>query len=562
MKRWKIAEKDPLTEALAEQLGTSRIISQLLVNRNIKDYAAAQKFLYPKRNYLYPPSLLPDLERAVCRIKKAIDNREKILLFGDYDVDGVTSLAMMSDYLSKKKIPLKVLIPSRLHQGYGFNREAIEAAKKEGIALIISCDCGTNSLLIDEAINLGIDVIVIDHHQVLQRKRNFLLINPKRKDSNYPFKEVSTGLLVFKLICALKDEFASEYLDLVTLSIVCDVAPLIDENRILVKEGLIKIRNNPCLGLECLMNESSVRKEYVGVFHLGWILGPRLNASGRMSLAYPAFELLSSESYAQAKKLAGLLDSDNKTRRTESKRLLSSALAKVESEIDLDKDYVIVLSEQDWHIGILGIAASCIKEKFSRPAFLISLYEGLGKGSGRSIENFHIMDALEECKEYLKDFGGHKKACGIEIEKDQIDKFRKAINLVAKRTLSKKDLVTYLYIDREISLQEISPQLIEMLSLFIPFGEANPEPFFLTSKLRVKNVTNSNGTDKLVWFQTDRCDRKICIYPARVSSNDKIFQLLEYGDYFDIVYNLRQEKGQPAQQIFLNLQDTRISQEK
>ncbi|MBN2119759.1 MAG: single-stranded-DNA-specific exonuclease RecJ [Candidatus Omnitrophica bacterium] len=558
MKNWKVAEETSEVKKLAEETGLSLSVCQLLVNRNVKDKEESQKFLYPKRKFIHEPSLLPDLEEAVLRIRKAIDNKEKILLFGDYDVDGITSLAMLSDYFSKRGVDFFVLIPSRIDDGYGFNKKAFAKAIQEGATLIIALDCGTNSRLLNEAKSLGLDVVVVDHHESFKMKRNFLLVNPKRQDSIYPFKEVSTGALTFKLIWALKGIFAYEYLDLVSLSIVCDVAPLLDENRILVKLGLEKLRTSPCLGIESLIKKTTLKSEYIDTFHLGWILGPRLNASGRISCAYPAFELLSSDCEQRASELAIVLEKNNKQRRQESKEVLNSALAKIESEVDLRKDYVIVLFEEDWHSGILGIAASNIKERFSRPTFLISLKENLGKGSGRSIDNFHLMQALDECRDYLKDYGGHKKACGIEIEKDKINKFREAINEVAKKVLKEKDLISSLEIDRQINFSEITPQFLETLKLFSPFGEANPEPLFLTKSLKVKNITDK-GTDKFVWFQEQAGGDANFIYPARIGANNKFFRILEYGQCFDVVYSLKIRSNQPDSQAVLSLKDVRMS---
>ena len=559
MKQWKIAEEYAQEVNLSSELGISSIISRLLANRGIKDFKSSQEFLFPQRKHLYPPNMLPDLEAAVLRIRRAIDKNESILLFGDFDVDGVTSLAMFADYLSKRKVNFNVLIPSRINEGYGFNERAFEVAKAENISLIIVLDCGTNSSLMDRAKHSGCEVIVVDHHEVLERKRGHLLVNPKRRDCDYPFKELTTGALAFKIIWALKNIFPYEYLDLVTLSIVCDVAPLLGENRVLVKEGLGKLRNSPSLGVESLMKVSCVRKEYIDTFHLGWMLGPRLNASGRLSCAYPSFQLLSADSEEKAQELAQVLDKNNKKRQAESRNLLNAALAKIESEINLRDDYVIVLSEDDWHIGILGIAASHIKERFARPVFLISLKDNLGRGSGRSIEGFHLMDALKHCKSFLKDFGGHSKACGIEIEKSQINNFRKAINSLAKEVLSKKDLIPQLFIDKEISFSEISLNLVDNLELFSPFGEANPEPLFLTRRLKVKNITDYKTANKLVWFEDCSNGNTSYIYPVRVSRANKIFGFLDYGEYFDITYSLVRDRSLSGNEIILKAKDVRIA---
>ncbi len=557
MKSWNIPETTESVKILASRTGLSEIIAQLLVNRNLTNEECSRRFLHTKRSNIYPPSLLPDLENSVLRIKEAIKNKERILLFSDYDADGVTSLAILSDYLSKRKADFEVMIPSRLTQGYGFNSQALSFARQKGISLIIALDCGTNSDLLNKAVDTGINVVVIDHHEVFPKERKFLLVNPKREGSGYPFRELSTGFLVFKLIWAFKNIFPYEYLDLATISVVCDVAPLVDENRALVSEGLKKMRNDPHLGIKHLMQITRIKKENLGAFHLGWILGPRINAIGRIGCAYPAWELLSTECDDKAAELAGVLDFTNRLRRSEVQKVLNTALKKIE-DIDLKKELVIVLSEDDWHVGVLGIVASRIKEKFSRPAFLISLNSGIGRGSGRSIDNFHLIKALQSCKESLLGYGGHEKACGLEIEQDNIERFKDSLNAYAGKNLALSDLVPQLSIDKEITFEDITAGLLDSLELFTPFGEANPEPLFLTRNLKIKNVTQNKWGTRLVWFESVR-NKKSLVYPARVKSDDKILSFKAYADSFDIVYRLRSNKNSSFSPAILKIEDIRTS---
>ncbi|RKY43413.1 MAG: single-stranded-DNA-specific exonuclease RecJ [Candidatus Omnitrophota bacterium] len=557
MKEWRVAKQTPKIKELAEELGLSPILSQLLLNRGITDLTSARKFLYPQRKYIYSPFLLPDLEKAVLRLRTSIERREKILLFGDYDVDGVTSLAMLSDYLFKREALFKVMIPSRIEEGYGFNEKALTFAKKEGISLIISLDCGSNCPLLNQAVSLNKDVIVIDHHELNPMERSFLLINPKRKDISYPFRDISSGVVTFKFIWALKGLFPYEYLDLVALSIVCDVMPLMDENRILLKEGLEKLRLSPCLGVQTLIKETSLKREFIDTFHLGWILGPRLNASGRVSSAYSSFRLLRADSPSKASELVSLLEENNQQRKLETEAILNSALSQLKDK-DLTKEFVIVLADETWHIGVLGIAASRLKDMFVRPVFLFSLDKDTARGSARSIESFNLIEALEACRDFVKEFGGHRKACGLEIEKKKLSGFKSAINNYAKKVLREEDLIGRLFIDKEISFSQIDKSLLEYLKLFPPYGEANPQPLFISRGVSVKNITTSRDNGKkIIWFE-QREKGKDWVFPAQVSLNNKVFQLIEYTNIFDIVYSLREDASSIAP-VVLKLQDIRIS---
>ncbi|MCD6539941.1 MAG: single-stranded-DNA-specific exonuclease RecJ [Candidatus Omnitrophica bacterium] len=557
MKEWRVAKQTPEVKELAEELGLSPIISQLLLNRGITDLTSAQKFLYPQRKYIHSPFLLPDLEEAVLRLRTSLERREKILLFGDYDVDGITSLAMLSDYLSKRGALFTVMIPSRLTDGYGFNEKALLSAQQQKISLIITVDCGTNSLLLNKAVREGIDVIVIDHHEVKPLARDFLLVNPKRKESIYPYKNISAGVGVFKFIWALKGLFPYEYLDLVCLSIVCDVMPLVEENRVLVKEGLNKLRLSPCLGVEALIDKTSLRRENIDTFHLGWILGPRLNASGRVASAYPAFNLLRADSLSKASELTSVLEENNQQRRVETEEVLRTCLSQLK-DIDLTQEFVVVLAEEGWPVGALGIAASRLKELYARPVFLFSLEEDIARGSARSIEAFDLVKALESCQPLIREFGGHRRACGVEIERDKLSEFRLAINNYAKKVLAPEDLRNFLFIDREIFFKEIDNSLIEGLRLFSPYGEGNPQPLFLSRGVYVKNITacRDNGK-KIIWFE-QREKGKRWVFPAQVNLNNKVFQLIEYTDIFDIVYSLKEDAFSIAPVVF-ELQDIRIS---
>lgn len=557
MRRWIVAKESEEAKILFESFGFLPVISQLLINRGVTKQTA-KNFLYGDIECLSSTLKSPQMEEASSRIIQAINNKEKILLFGDYDVDGVASLAMFSLFLREKGLKSETLIPLRLIQGYGFNKEAVDFARKNNFSLIITLDCGTNSQWVDYATSLGIDVIVVDHHQVLKLPQRAILVNPKREDYPFSFRDLSTGVLAFKLIWNVAGYFPYSYLDLVALSLVCDVMPLVDENRILLKKGLEKIRTAPLLGLQALIETASLRKENLDTFHLGWILGPRLNASGRLSSASSSWELLTTTSCKRAYELAEFLNEQNRERRTKVDEVYNRAISQLEKEVNLKNSYVLVLAGEGWHQGVLGIVASRLKERFFRPTFLINFDKDIGKGSARSIEGFPLIEVLRECSQFLLNFGGHRKACGIEIRRKDIDKFRERINQIAQERLTSEELTPYVFIDKEIEFFQITPSLVEQLKLFPPYGEANPEPLFLTRSLKVKNITEERNGSFLVWFSKNYQDKELT-YPAVVSKNSSYLEVLKNGENFDILYNLRTHIRDSREYFILRLEELRLA---
>ncbi len=531
---------------LIKEVKIDSIKARILASRN-KDFKGLSRYLNSSFENLHSPLNLPDIEKSVERILRAIERKEKILLFTDYDTDGVCSVCILKETLQKLGSDPQVFIPNRFTQGYGLGSYIIDYIKSNKITLLITSDCGTSDIeVIEHLKKIGTDTIVIDHHFVNSFPHPaFGFINPKRPDSYYPFKELVSAALVFKLSQLILNRFPYEFLDLVVLATICDCAPLIDENRIFIKEGLRFLRATQRPGLKVLMNLARLNPEKVNIFHIGFVIGPRINAPGRLDTATLSLELLSSNSLSSCEKLAEKLEALNSQRQKIQKQVLEEAFFIIEKDIDFREDLVLVLWKEDWHLGVLGIVASKIKEEFFRPCILLSLDERKAKGSGRSIERFDITSALNDCKEFLYEYGGHKLACGLSVKREYLTDFKKKINQIAKAKLSFEDLVPTIFIDAQITFEEINNELIEFIKLLGPFGEGNPEPVFL-----VKNVyPKTSLTDKKVYFT----DGKFTFCCLKESEFDQ--EYFNRFNKFDICFSL----SKADDDIMLNLKDIKPS---
>ena len=530
-KLWNIKELDQKCIKLSTKLRLSPILIQILFNRDI-EVSEIQSFLYPSRLNLNSAYLLPDMKKAVKRIRQAIDNDEGIFVVGDYDVDGVTSLAIFHEYLKGNSNKFWFYIPHRVHERYGLTKTAVKQAKKEGATLIVAFDCGTSDdKEIDYANSLGMDVIVVDHHHCRKDlPKAYALINPKRKDSNYPFKELSSAALSFKLLQALKEDMCQEALDLVALSLVCDVVPLVGENRVLLREGLKVIRQSKREAIKALCSASSIKQNNIDTFHMGFVLGPRINASGRVAHAEEALELFLTDNKTKIKELVSKLCEYNKLRKGIEADILKEAEAAVSR--DSFDDHAIVVASEGWHPGVLGIVASRLVDRYYRPAFVISFDDEIGKGSARSIHSVHLMQMLEDASDHLHLYGGHKKAAGIHIHKNKIDKFRDKINTFVKENVAAKDLIPVLDVDATVDFEDITMTFIEQIQLLKPFGEGNKQPLFASFNLKKKGQPQKINRGYSVWLSNGKRTFEAIVY------DKEILELIGFGDRFDIVYTL------------------------
>ncbi len=550
-KRWEISSFATETFELAKKYNLSPITVQLLINRKVKEEDFLT-FLGYKDYSFASCSLLPDIGKAVERINKAIKDKEKIFLFGDYDVDGLTSLTIFHEYIKNKDVNFSFYIPHRIKEGFGLNKEALRKIKQAGTRLVISFDCGTNAYEeINFARSLGMDVIVVDHHKPKRGMTPaYAFVNPKRDDAYYPFGYLSSAAVTFKLVEALENKGRNDLLDLVALSIVCDVVPLIGENRAYLKEGLRRFRNSFRVSINALCEVSGVKKENVDVFHLGYILGPRINASGRVNTAKDALKMFLEEDFTLAKEHALRLQRYNHLRRDIETVVLREADEFITA--DLKDNPVLVLYKEGWHHGVLGIVASRLVEKYYRPCFVIGFDKEIGKGSARSIENFNLMDALGRCEEYLFAYGGHKKAAGIEIFYKDIESFKSELNSIAERMLKGTDLIPVEKIDLEIGFKDITFSLLDDIERMKPFGEGNPAPLFVTKEVSLKHPPKKiNKGMYSVWLTKDKFT-----YEGVYSARDDFTSIFEYAKEFDIVYRL--EKNNYHNSIRLFIRDVRL----
>lgn len=522
--RWVLASRpEPeVLDKIRTELKIPNVMAKILVNRGIDCVETAREFLYPSLDSLIDPFQMIDMDRAVTRIWEAVDAGERIMVHGDYDVDGVTGTSLLVRSIGALGADVSFYIPNRLDEGYGISRAAIDTCGERGVTLLISVDCGITAVEETEyARSCGVDVIITDHHQPGELPQAVAVVNPKRPDCSYPFKELPGVALAFKLADALYRHRELDpgpvykNLDLVALGCAADIVPLVGENRILVAHGLQEIEKTRNPGLRALLRKLNLENRLLGTGQLIFVIAPRINALGRMGSALEAVTMLTTEDEARAMEIAGLLEEQNQKRRQVDERMYREAIDLVDSEVDLKQDKAIVLASDDWHPGVIGIVASRIAERVHLPTVLISMEGDSGKGSARSIPGFDLFGALSRCRSHLSSFGGHKYAAGLSVEKSQLPAFREALLEAARDMLGQDDLIPTLEIDDEITLNQIDTKLIDILKRFGPFGPLNTRPIMMTRGVEV--VGN----------------------PAVVGRNHIRFKARQKGSVFDCIgYNL------------------------
>jgi len=449
---------------------------------------------------LYDPFLLKDMRRGVDRINSAIKNNEKITIYGDYDADGVTSTSILYMYLKEKYTNVDFYIPDRVDEGYGINPKALDKIKKSGTMLIITVDTGVTAMAeVEYAKELGMDVIITDHHECKQTVPDCCaIIDPKQSDCNYPFKELAGVGVVFKLIHALDDNkdldsLIKKYMSLVCLGTIADVAPLIDENRVLVILGLKYFSNSNNAGIDALLEVTSLKGKEVTAGNIGFVIAPRINAAGRLGSANKSVELFLCGDSNRAIEIAHELTAENKSRQSMEQEIFEEAVDIIEKNRLQDKS-IIIVAKENWHHGVIGIVSSKITLKYCRPSILISIDGDTGKGSGRSISNFNLFEALTYAGDTLSKFGGHSLAAGLSISSSNIKQFGLKINEYANRVLKPDDFIPSLYIDYKLASDDINISTVENLKLLEPFGMGNPTPVFAFCSTRIKSIaTMSDG---------------------------------------------------------------------
>ena len=498
---WTIGKVDEtLAQKLADTLGISDFTARLMASRGITDPDAAKEYLFGRAELLHDPFLLPDMEKAVERIQKALADNEKILIYGDYDVDGVTSVSLLLLYLREHGGNVDYYIPERIREGYGLNKAAIERFAAGGVNLIITVDSGiTASDEVAFAAEYGIDVVVTDHHECREElPKAVAVVNPHRSDSVYPFAELAGVGVVFKLVCALEGNkniarICSKYADIASLGTVADVMPIVGENRVIVKLGLERLEKTSNEGLYALIHAAfsekrSAKNRKLNTASIGFGLAPRINAAGRIGDVNRAVKLLITENKQEATNIADYLCSVNRERQLIENQIFEQAVEKLESTKEYENDKVIVLTSDHWHLGVIGIVASKLTDRYGLPSILISFDGDVGKGSGRSVKGFNINEAISRCKEYLIKYGGHELAAGLTVARDQVDAFREKINAYAAETFDFDHISTELHADMELQAEEFSLENALELTKLEPFGLHNEEPLFYMADVSIREI--------------------------------------------------------------------------
>lgn len=480
---------------LSAEAGIPELLSAILINRGISDAGLAKKFLHPSIEDLHDPFMLKDMDKAVERIVIAVESKENITIYGDYDVDGVSSTSMLYRFLKDIGTDALYYIPDRLEEGYGLSTSAMDKIAETGTQLIITVDCGITAVdEISHANSLGMQVVVTDHHECREiLPEAYAVVNPCRSDCKYPFKELAGAGVVFKLIQALclrlsKGTLFHNYLDFAALATIADVVPLVGENRIIAKFGLKAIENSENPGIAALIDVASLKGKPINTYGVGFGIAPRINAAGRLGDAERAVRLFTTADCDEAIAIAQKLDCENKYRQDVEAEILKQAIQIVETDIDIENEKVIVVAGEGWHHGIIGIVASKITERYYRPSILISIEDGIGKGSGRSIEGFNLFKALVGCESLLERFGGHEMAAGLSLNAENLPLFRRTINEYANREIKEEDLVPKIRIDAFIKPEDINLENAEELELLAPFGVGNPGPVLAQNNLKVEDV--------------------------------------------------------------------------
>ena len=528
----------------------------LLAHRGLTANEETENFLYPSREKLCPPFLMKGMREAVRRIQKAKALGEKVLVHGDYDVDGVTGAAIISLTLEKLGVSFETFLPERARDGYGVSGEAIQKAARTGTRLLITVDCGISAAdEIREARQAGIDSVVLDHHQIPAAglPPAHAILNPLQEGCEYPFKELSAGGLAFKLAQALLGQEAYEFFDLATLSTVADLAPLRGENRMIVKEGLRQLSERKRLGIKALAESANIRAHEIKTSHVGFVFGPRINASGRMSSALTALRLLLTSNEKEAESLAQILEQENRDRQRAERRVVEEAVQQVERAANFSRDRILVVAQEGWHAGVIGIVASRLVERYHRPALVIALKDKVGKGSGRSIRSLNLFKALEYAREFLVEFGGHEQAAGFNVKEEQIPSLWRKLNEHCHAAYPAEIFLKSIDIDLEIKLSDLTPQFLRELELLEPYGLGNPRPVFLTRGLKVKTLQpkKSGKSFRSILWATDGALTYEVVVPERA----RICFDFEPGVAFDLVYTVDEKRWEGERMTVLEAKD-------
>jgi len=568
-KKWIVKDAPELNNilALADSLNIAQFLAELLIQRGVTNFHEAKEYFRPSLDTLHDPFLMDGMEIASTRVIKAIVDGEKITVYGDYDVDGTCAAALMYMFLKEFNADVDVYIPNRLTDGYGISRYAIDIIKEKNTSLIITVDCGITAIdEVDYANSLGIETIICDHHKSKDSIPNAIaVLDPIKPGDNYPFKFLSGAGVAFKLARAVgakigKKDSPLKYLDLVAIAAAADIVSLTGENRVLARKGLELINTNPRPGIKALIEAARMDTGDLSAGQIVFSIAPRINAVGRMGEAYRAVELFITDDAEKAKGFAGILESENKERRKIDEATFTHALEKAFQYTDFENDNGIVLHDDNWHSGVIGIVASRMVEKFYRPSVILSTIDGVAKGSARSVAGINVYEVLQQCEDLLIQYGGHEAAAGLAIEIVNIPEFRKRFNSILKTTLEEKSATPEIHIDNIIAFSEITQKSIRILEQFAPFGPGNMRPIFQTNEVRVINaprLVGAGGKHLVMYLKQDSCDK---CFDSIGFNLGEYYSKLNDQSLIDIVYSIEKIVKEGRVYPQLRIKDLRINE--
>ena len=504
-RNWLLKEFDKARVVeISKEFHISPLTSIILYNRGIRENNDISEFLKCDLENLHNPYLLRDMDKAGSRIREAREKNEKLTIYGDYDVDGITSIAILYKHLTEMGFEVDYYVPDRIQEGYGVNREALDKIATSGTKVVITVDTGITAVEETEyAKTIGMDIIITDHHECKETIPSaYAAIDPKRKDCEYPFKNLAGVGVAFKLIQALDEnsslnQLMAKYADLICLGTVADISPLVDENRILVTEGLKRFKNTDNIGLKALLDVSITNNKAITTSTIGYIIAPRINASGRLGCASRSVEMFLTDDREKAYDLAKGLCEENTLRQQTEQKMFSEALEYIENNPDIKNDQILIIPHENWHHGIVGIVSSKITEKFYKPSILFAINGDEAKGSGRSISGFNLFEALENCGDLLEKFGGHELAAGLSVKTENIEKLREAINKNAALKIDEKALIPTVSIDAVIKPTYITLETVDEINKLQPFGVDNPTPVFAVKNIKIHKISTMSENKHL-----------------------------------------------------------------
>jgi single-stranded-DNA-specific exonuclease len=565
-KRWVVKPKSDqeTVEHLSKELGIDKVLANLLAQRGIRTFEEAKKFFRPSLDNLHDPFLMKDMDKAVARLEKAIRSGEKILVYGDYDVDGTTAVSLVYTFLKEHHPHVDFYIPDRYAEGYGISFMGVDFAKENNFTLIIALDCGIKAMdKVDYAKERGIDFIICDHHRPGDTLPDAAaVLDPKRHDCSYPFDELCGCGVGFKLVQAysLRNNIAfselEQYLDLCAISIASDLVPIVGENRILCYFGLKQVNKAPRKGIKAILELANIKKE-VTINELVFTIGPRINAAGRLETGRNAVELLISDSHDSAAENGKNINITNTERRSIDVTITQHALSMIEGNLELTTKKSTVLFCPDWHKGVVGIVASRMIEKYYRPTIILTESNGKATGSARSVKDFDVYDAIEACSDLLEQFGGHKYAAGLTLKLENLAAFQQKFEEVVSSTIQDHMLVPEIEIDEEIELCDITPKFFRILNQFSPFGPGNMAPVFMSRNLVDKGGVRIVGNNHLKMDLHCKDNEEPC-FATIAFSQSKHFDDVLRKKPFSICFAIEENVFNGSVSLQLNVKDMKL----